>query len=134
MKPFFASGHTKSEFINLYFDEKFKKKRLDSDLEGFKKPSIFEKYILIDPDKSRGYTFWEMVLLLACTSEFLLVPYVIGCTDITKTSDMTNYIFFYNVVVDAIWVINIFVCFVTAFKDQLELIKNPKTLAIAYLK
>ena len=132
MKDYFKQGHTKNDFINKYFDAQFNKKRIDG--KDLKKPTIFEKYILIDPDKSKGYVFWQFVLLLACLMEFLMVPFIIGCTEISNTSDKTQWIFSYNLAVDGIWVCNIFVCFITSYRDQLELIKDPKTLAIAYIK
>jgi len=132
MKDFFKEGNTKHDFLNKYFDPSFNRKKLDDK----KKKTIFETYILIDPDKSKFYGFWQFIMLISCLAEFLMIPYVTGCKDIALTTDKNQEIFYYNVSVDFIWLCNIMVCFVTSHRDPVDLVisPNPKTIAISYIK
>lgn len=43
----------------------------------------FANYILINPDTSRTYDFWQIILLAAMLTEFLMLPYNIA-TDVRK--------------------------------------------------
>jgi len=45
------------------------------------KPNFFRSYLLIHPDTSRTYDFWQVIVLLSYLTEFCLMPYTV-CTDV----------------------------------------------------
>jgi len=72
MKDFFKEGNTRNDFINKYFDPSFNRKKFDEK----RKRTFFETYIMIDPEKSKGYVIWQFIMLISCLAEFLMIPYV----------------------------------------------------------
>jgi hypothetical protein len=92
--------------------------------------------LLIHPDTSRTYDFWQCIVLLAYLTEFVLMPYV-TCTDVESQiydDDKSKSIIFYiEVTIDIILALNILFNFVTAVKIDLAYREEWTKIAYSYV-
>jgi hypothetical protein len=114
--------------------EKLKAKYGDGSME--KKPkskSLFNTYFLIDPDNSRPYFVWKIFFFLAGLLELVLTPYTIcmGVNRMIFKDDLESreVNFYMELIIDIMWLINIFVTFCTAVKKDFGLEKEFSQIA-----
>ena len=88
-----------------------------SDNENDNKP-FFQKYLMIDPQKSNKIIFWENLLWVVILTQFVLFPFTVCLTIDDIFGDTWQVEYF----IDVVWLINIFVCFITAkeIDDHME--------------
>lgn len=87
-------------------------------------------YLIKNPKSSRTYQIWEIIWFFVLICEFNLVPYTI-CTNPTE---VLEYTFLIEFVIDCLWILNMFMSFTTAFMKDVELITDLSEIAIKYLK
>jgi len=80
MKKYFATGQDYRQFARLFLDENIQdvKYKAKYDEPQNKGKTFFQTYLLVIPDNSRVYDFWQILMFAAYLVEFVLVPYTLA--------------------------------------------------------
>ena len=85
MKKYFATGQDYRQFSRLFLDsnliEDKEKHKLAKSNKSVSEGSFFKSYLLIKPDNSKFYDFWQVLMMATYLLTFWSVPYIV-CTDI----------------------------------------------------
>lgn len=92
--------------------------------------SFWQAYLVIDPIRSKIFIWWQLILLVALQVQFMLFPYTV-CFQIDVTLPVTQNL---ELLIDVIFVLNIVVNFLTSLELDIDVDRNLKHIAIAYIK
>jgi hypothetical protein len=116
-------------------EEKYRAK-LGANAEELEDKGPFANYILVNPDTSKVYDFWQVILLAAMLTEFIVLPYNIA-TDVRKQlyDDDGNFTtaLYIEFTIDIIFVLNMILTFATAFKGDFGWIESFPKIVINYI-
>ena len=135
MKPYFQAGYDYKEFTKTFFGKEYytfsadAKGQEEDDNEG--NQNWCERNLIIkDPSKSKIYILWELIFMVAMLIEATLVPFT-ACTDIEHVLKTTIR---YEQFVDAVWLIQIVVSFITPYTREVEKVIKCSDIAEKYIK
>jgi len=88
-----------------------------------------QTYLIKNPKTSKSYQIWEIIWFFVLILEFCLIPYTI-CTDPKEVLKKTKII---EIVVDCLWLVNMAMCFTTAFVKDVIIETDLKEIAKKYV-
>jgi len=140
MKNFFKTGQDYRQYARLHLQEDMAEEKYRAKLGGNPDDQAdkgaFANYILINPDTSRTYDLWQIILLAASLTEFVSFPYNVA-TDVRlqlydEDNNFTNF-FYIEFVIDIVFVLNMVCTFATAFRGDFGWIETFPQIVLNYV-
>ena len=131
LKPFFADGGTYDQYYMKRFNEDIKVIQLQEQCveEEVKGLTIFQKYIMVNPQTSKHLPNFEVLFLVAALLEFVLLPYTI----FLNADEILAVTLNVEIIIDCMWMLLIVISFIMAKEIDDLLEERWGKIAKAYL-